>query len=47
VRLPRGANRPRSVQLAFAGRKAKVTAKGRYANFVIPRIEEYEMAIMI
>jgi hypothetical protein len=46
VRLPRDAARPRSVQLAMAGRKVKASVKGNAASFVIPRLKEYEMAIL-
>jgi hypothetical protein len=46
VRLPRGARRPRCVDLALAGRKARVAATGNLATFVIPKIAEYEMAII-
>ena len=45
VRLPR-TMRPRNVHLAVAGKKAGVKLKGNVARFVIPRLDEYEMAII-
>jgi hypothetical protein len=46
IRLPPDTERPRSVRLAMSGRKARLSVKGRVASFVVPRIEEYELAIL-
>lgn len=46
VRLPRDARHPRSVQLAMAGRKTRFAVQGNMVSFGIPRIEEYEMAVI-
>lgn len=46
VRLPRGTPRPRSVELAVADRKAAMTVRGNAVSFAIPRLAEYEMAVV-
>jgi len=46
VRLPRGSGRPSHAFLAMSGRKAGIVARGNTVSFVIPRVEEYEMAVI-
>ncbi|MBU0713852.1 MAG: beta-galactosidase trimerization domain-containing protein [Verrucomicrobia bacterium] len=46
IRLPAGFVKPRVARLAMAKREVRVTVKGRIASFVLPRLDEYEMAIL-
>jgi len=46
VRLPRGARRPKSVELAMAGRSAKASMNRNVVTFTLSCIEEYEMGIL-
>jgi len=44
VRLPRGF-RPKSAFMAAARREVALSVKGAWARLVVPRLEEYEMAV--
>jgi len=46
IRLPDGFGKPRAARLAMAKREVRVTVKGRIASFVLPRLDEYELAIL-
>jgi hypothetical protein len=46
VRLPRGVPKPKSVRLVMAGRKAACSVKAGMLCFQVPRLEEYELAII-
>ena len=46
VRLPEGMNRPQSVLLAFTEQQVDFTVNDNTVTFTVPRIEEYEMAII-
>jgi hypothetical protein len=45
LRLPAGF-RPRAARLAWAGRAARLSVRGRLARLTVPRLEEYELAVL-